>query len=123
MTESILDTIKPALGLNLSDSSFDLDIVMLINGAFGNLYQMDVGPADGFSISDNNARWLDYVSDSDLCGMVKAYIVHSVRLAFDPPGTSFAIEAIAKQIEKLAVHIVTRAEQLDPPSDPFEEAS
>ena len=123
MADSILDTVKPALGLDLADSSFDLDVVMLINGTFGKLYQLDVGPTDGFAITNNNAQWPDYVTDPDLRGLVEAYMVMSVKMAFDPPGTSFGIDATNKQIEKLAVHIVTRAETLDPPSDPFEEAS
>lgn len=123
MADSILDSVKAALGLSLADSSFDLDVVVLINGTFGKLYQMDVGPSDGFSVTNSNAQWTDYVTDPDLRGLVEAYMAMSVKMAFDPPGTSFAIDATNKQIEKLAVHIVTRAETLDPPSDPLEEAS
>jgi hypothetical protein len=121
--DSILDSVKPPLGLSLADSSFDLDVIMLVNSAFGALYQMNVGPVDGFSISDNNAVWSDYVTDADLRGHVEAFIVASVRLAFDPPGTSFGIDAIKSQIQKLAWLINVRAEELNPPSDPFEEAS
>jgi hypothetical protein len=123
MADSILDDVKPALGLSLADSSFDLDVIMLINSAFGDLYQMDVGPADGFSIADSNAKWADYVTDPELLGLVKAYISQKVRLVFDPPGTSFGIDATKKQIEKLASLILVRAEALNPPSDPLEEAS
>jgi hypothetical protein len=50
--------------------------------------------------------------------MVKQYIYLFVKLAFDPPVTSFALEAIHKQLEKLSWRINSAAEHITPPSDP-----
>lgn len=119
MPASILDTIKDTLGVSTGDGSFDLDIQMYTNSAFGALYQLNAGPVDGFSITDNTATWTDYTTDADLQGMVQAYLAMAVQLAFDPPATSFAINAIQDQLSALEFQILVRAEELRVPSDPF----
>jgi hypothetical protein len=43
----------------------------------------------------------------------------SVRLAFDPPATSFGIAAFEKQLEELGWRINHAVEMANPPTDPF----
>lgn len=117
--DSILDTIKKALGLDGSDTTFDLDVTMLINSALGTLKQLGVGPATGFMITDNTTLWSQYVTDAALLGMVKSYIFMNVRLIFDPPANPKTIDAIDKLIQELAWRVNNQAEQVTPPSDPF----
>jgi hypothetical protein len=117
--ESILDSVKKALGFDADYTAFDIDITMHINAAFGSLWQLGVGGDTGFVISDNTTLWSQYVSQLMYLGMVKQYIFTSVRLVFDPPMTSFGIQAIEKQIEMLAWRINIAAEHINPPSDPF----
>jgi hypothetical protein len=117
--ESILDTVKKALGFDPDYTAFDLDITMFINAAFGSLKQLGVGSDTGFIISDNTTLWTQYITDLTFLGMVKSYIFMSVRLAFDPPATSFGIAAFEKQLEELGWRINVAAEHANPPSDPF----
>lgn len=98
---SILDSVKKGIGLDSADTTFDLDVTMFINSAFGPLQQVGVGPESGFLITDNSTLWSAYITRSDVLGMVKIYITMSVRLAFDPPATSFGIEAVQKQLDML----------------------
>ena len=117
--ESILDSVKKTLGFDSTYTVFDLDITLGINSAFGSLQQLGVGADGGFTIADNTTLWSQYISELLYLGMVKQYIFLSVKLMFDPPGTSFGIEAIEKQIDQLAWRINSAFEGLHPPSDPF----
>lgn len=116
---SILDSVKKALGIDFSDTTFDLDVTMFINSAFGSLKQLGVGSATGFMISDNTTLWSQYVSDLVYLGMIQNYIIMKVRLAFDPPDGRATLPAIEKQIEELAWRINIEAERINPPTDPF----
>jgi hypothetical protein len=98
---SILDSVKKTLGFDPEFTAFDLDITLNINSAFGTLQQIGVGPGKGFAITDNTTLWSQYVNSLLYLGMVKQYIFLSVKMAFDPPATSFAIEAIQKQLAAL----------------------
>lgn len=108
--DSILDTIKKMLGVDPLTTSFDTDIVVGINSAMMSLNQLAIGPAAGFSIQDATAVWTDFLEEkTDLEG-VKAYIYLKVRLFFDPPATSFVIEAIKDQIKELEFRLNVQAE-------------
>lgn len=97
---SILNDTKKILGIGVDYTAFDEDILMHINSAFSTLNQLGVGPRDGFQISDETATWDTFVVDSRL-NPVKTYIYLRVRLLFDPPGTSYHIEAMTRQIKEL----------------------
>lgn len=120
---SILDSVKKVLGFDPDYTAFDLDITMHINSAFGSLWQLGVGGDTGFFITDNTTLWSQYVSQLSYLGMIQQYIFLNARLAFDPPATSFAINAIEKQLEQLAWRINIAAEHISPPSDPFAPAN
>lgn len=117
--DSILDTVKKALGLDSTDTSFDLDVTMFINSAFGALKQLGVGSDTGFMVSDNTTLWSQYISGLAYLGMVKNYVYMFVKLAFDPPLTSFGIAAVEKLVEELGWRINHAVELENPPIDPF----
>jgi hypothetical protein len=98
--DSILTSIKKLLGITEDYEQFDTDIIIHINSAFSVLAQLGVGPVSGFSIEDSSAVWSDFVDDSRL-EMIKSYIYFKVRLAFDPPTSSAAMQAINEQISEL----------------------
>ena len=102
VARSILNTIKKALGLDPSYDVFDTDIVMHINSTFATLNQLGVGPEEGFSIEDDNATWQDFLGlvETNKLLSVKSYMYLKVRLLFDPPTTSFAIDAMKKNAEE-----------------------
>lgn len=101
MSDSILVSIKKLLGITEEYDYFDADIIMHINMAFMVLYQLGVGPKTPFTIEDASATWSDFMGDStDLAG-VKTYVFLKVKLVFDPPQSSVAMEAIKQNIAEL----------------------
>jgi len=100
MEESILTSTKKILGLDQDYTAFDLDIITHINAAFSILSQLGVGPESGFSIEDETTVWADYLVPADQLHLVKTYVYLKVRSLFDPPTTSFLIEATEKQIKE-----------------------
>lgn len=101
MNGSILNTIKKMLGLAEDYTAFDQDIIVLINGAIMTLRQLGVGPQTGFSVSDAEVTWADYLgSDEALLASVKPYIYLKTKVVFDPPTSSFVLDAMQKQIDE-----------------------
>lgn len=117
--DSILDSMKQVLGIDASFTDFDIDVIMHINTVLMTLNQMGVGPADPFLITDNSSVWTDFTTDMPKLAMVKTYINLKVRLIFDPPATSFVIDAYQKQIAEFEFRLNVAGEQINPPSDPF----
>lgn len=109
-SDSILTSIKKLLGIDESYDVFDPDIIMHINSVFMTLSQLGVGPDEGFFIEDKNAIWSSYDSNVKLLNAVKTYIYLKVRLAFDPPASSAAIDSINRQINESEWRINVEAE-------------
>ena len=96
--DSILNSTKKLLGIAEDYDAFDVDIIIHINSVFNTLSQLGLHPEEGFSIKSDAEVWSDYIQNQKLYNSVKTYIYLRVRLLFDPPTTSFAIESFAKQI-------------------------
>ena len=92
---SILESTKKLLNVPESYTVFDLDIMTHINSVFFVLHQLDVGPAGGFMITGKDEKWSDFIGPSKIQA-VKTYMALKVRLLFDPPATSFTIDAFTK---------------------------
>lgn len=97
VASSILNTTKKALGLAEDYDYFDSTIIMHINSVFSTLHQLGVGPKNGFMIEDDVPIWGQFIGLSPFINSVKSLMYVRVRLLFDPPATSFAIEALEKQ--------------------------
>lgn len=92
--ESILTSIKKMLGIAEEYEQFDMDITMHINSVLSILTQLGVGPSAGYAIHDKNDSWPDFISDNTKLEAVKSYIYMKVKLLFDPPLSSAAIESL-----------------------------
>lgn len=99
--DSILTSIKKMLGIDADYSPFDMDIIMHINAVFVVLRQLGAGPEEGFSIAGNTETWSNYSTDTILLNIVRPYIYLKVRLAFDPPQASSAVESTKEMIAEL----------------------
>ena len=121
MENSILISTKKVLGLDASYVAFDMDVIMHINAAFSILNQLGVGPIDGFMIEDDTAMWDDFVLDAGTevsKSLVKTYVQLKARMLFDPPTTSFLLEAMDKQIKEYEWRLnVSREFVLFPPEE------
>jgi hypothetical protein len=100
VTTSILTDVKKVLNVPDEYTAFDIDILMHINTAFGNLNQLGIGPVDGFEIEDKTTTWDAFIPDPRYNG-VKTYIYLQVRTLFDPPQTSHHVTAMQNQINEL----------------------
>lgn len=112
LDESILSSVKKVLGIPECYEHFDQDILLHLNSVMAILPQLGVGPEDGFVVEDDSATWSDFFKDEvDVKKFMytKSYICLRVRLLFDPPASSGAIDAMERQMRELEWRItVTR---------------
>ena len=99
--ESILTSVKKMLGIPGDYEHFDADLIMHINSVFMILTQLGVGPAEGFTIMDEDATWNDFIQDNKKIQSVKSYMYLKVRLLFDPPLSSAVIDSMTRLINEL----------------------
>lgn len=113
MDESILNSIKKLLGLSKEYEAFDTDIIIHINTVFMVLNQLGVGPEDGFSIKDKEAKWSDFLESAIDLESVKTYIYLKVRLVFDPPLNASVLESMKQTIAELEWRLNVQAESAE----------
>jgi len=111
MTDSILDSIKVTLNLDPENTDFDQQILLFVNGVFSDLTQLGIGPDSGFNVPDASVIWQDFMEDDPRLNSVKTYVYLRVRVLFDPPSTSFVLDAMNQQIQELAWRINVRREE------------
>lgn len=100
MNESILTTVKKMLGITEEDTHFDSDLIVHINSVLGILTQIGVGPSNGYSITDKENSWSEFISETQY-EMVKSFVSLKTKLLFDPPTSSSVMEAHEKMISEL----------------------
>ena len=108
MTDSILNTIKPLVNVDVTDDNFDLEIITDINTALNELTEIGVGPENGFEITGDTETWSDFVGnipDKKLLNAVKTYVHMDVRLMFDPPANGTLVEVINRKIAECTSRI------------------
>ncbi len=118
MTESILGSIKKALGLPESGfDAFDATLVMHINSVFMVLDQVGVGPSEGYAIEDAEAKWADFLAlqpnngkPFNLAG-IKTFMYLRVKMAFDPPQHGPTLESMQKTIDEYEWRLKVQAEE------------
>jgi len=93
---SILDDVKHMLGHPPEVTAFDRDLIIFINGVFGTLTQLGVGPVNGYQITGSSNQWEEFYTDPRL-NSVMSYVFLVTKLEFDPPGTGFVTEAMNRQ--------------------------
>ena len=98
--ESILVYVKKLLGIQSDYSHFDPDIIYGINAAFAVLTQLNVGPEEGFSISNDSTKWNEFIQDNARLSLVKEYVCLKTRLLFDPPTSAALIDVINKSLSE-----------------------
>jgi len=110
--DSILNTVKTALGVEADYNGFDTNILLDINSAIFSLNQLGIGPVNGFSVKGEGETWEDLLGNTFLFELVKSYILAKVRLSFDPPSNSFLVDAIQKQIAEYEWRLLVQKELL-----------
>lgn len=120
MSDSILTSTKKILGIAEDYTAFDMDVLTHINTAFSTLNQLGIGPTDGFFVEDAGAVWSDFLGDDPRLNGVRTYVYLRVRVLFDPPSTSFHLNAVQEQIRELEWRLNTYREETQwvPPIPP-----
>ena len=98
---TILETTKKLLGITNDYTVFDQDIIIGINSAFLTLNELKVGPDIPFRVETGNEEWADFSDDPGVLSGAIQYVWLKTRLAFDPPTSSFVVDAIKNQISEL----------------------
>lgn len=111
MDDSILLTIKKLLGIGSDYDGFDIDLITHINSIFLTLNQLAVGPENVFCINSEKEKWKDFSIDTDIIGMVKTYIYIKVRIIFDPPASSFVLDAMNRIASEFEWRLNAQAEK------------
>lgn len=106
---SILDSIKKNLGIVPEYTAFDDQIILDINAAFSTLHQLGFGPDEGFEITGIDEFWSDIIEKPQF-NFVKSYVCMKVRVMFDPPTSSYALDALNKQIAEYEWRIKSEIE-------------
>lgn len=109
MNGSILDSIKKNLGIVPEYTAFDDQIILDINAAFSTLHQLGFGPDEGFEITGIDEFWSDIIEEPRF-NFVKSYVYMKVRVMFDPPTSSYALDALNKQIAEYEWRIKSEIE-------------
>ena len=98
---SILNDIKKLLGIPEDDTCYDRDLIVHINSTFSTLYQLGVGPKIPFVITGPEETWDDFIGEFTEIESVKTLVFLKVKMVFDPPQSSFVLEAEKHMIEDL----------------------
>jgi hypothetical protein len=118
MEQSILRSTKKVLQIGPDDESFDLDIMTHINSAFSTLHDLGVGPEEGFTIDDEYVEWDSFLTeDIAQLSRVKSFVFLHSRLFFDPPATTFHLNAVQEQLKEVTWRLSVKregAEWVDP---------
>ena len=94
MDESILTSVKLALGITEDYEAFDPQLILYINATLATLNQTGVG-TEGFRIKDATSTWSEFLGeDMATLEYSKVYVITKVRLIFDPPQSSGALQAL-----------------------------
>ena len=99
MTSNILADIKKMLGIEESSSEFDTDIVSAVNSAFFVLFQLGICLDAPFYVDDSTC-WDDLTTTAPKM-VIRDYVYLKVRLSFDPPGSSFVLDALKERVSEL----------------------
>ena len=100
MTSSILDDVKHMLGIVPEETAFDTDIMIFVNGVFGTLTQLGVGPIGGYMITSKENTWSEFFTDPRL-NAVKSYVFLCVKMQFNPPDTGFVLQSMERQKQEM----------------------
>ena len=99
--ESILISIKKLLNIEDEDHHFDEDLITHINSVIFILTQVGIGPEDGFAITGDTENWADFLGPKlPKLMAIKTYVYLKVRIIFDPPSSSAAIDSINRLISE-----------------------
>lgn len=107
--DSILFTIKNMLGLEEDYEVFDQHLIVLINAAFFELYQLGVHSESVFKITDDSDTWEDFGS-YEYMDAITNFIYLKVLKSFDSPSATVLVNSIEKELEDLRFRLMVESD-------------
>lgn len=99
--QSILADVRAQCNLELDDSSFDQQLIPLINSQLMMAHQFGIGK-DGFIITGLSDTWQDFLGDDgNNLAAISTWLGYSVKLLFDPPDNGSVLKCYQDQIAKM----------------------
>lgn len=101
---SILNSVKLGIGgISEEYTAFDPTLIIYINGVFQRFFQLRIGPVDApFKITSADETWEDFFESENVVDdnmeLAKADMILRVRLMFDPPSSSYAVDNLKQLI-------------------------
>ena len=101
MSDSVLLSIKQMLGISPEDTSFDVNVIMSINTALTTLMDLGLTEVEDEIVTDDDMTWDDLLGERTDIEYVKTYVYQKVKMIFDPPTSTAAIDAMQRSISEL----------------------
>ena len=101
MSDSVLSSTKQMLGISPEDTSFDVNVIMSINTALTILMDLGLTEVEDQIVTDDYMTWDDLLGGRTDIEYVKTYIYQKVKMIFDPPTSTAAIDAMQRSISEL----------------------
>lgn len=106
--DNVLQHIKMMCGIPPTDTSFDIELITLINTTFNFLSQLGVEEMDAVPEIHSATTWTEVLQGQASLNMVKEYVSLKVRLMFDPPANSTLVSSYENAIRELEWRICNR---------------
>ena len=101
MSDSVLSSTKQMLGISPEDTSFDVNVIMSINTALTILMDLGLTEVEDQIVTSDKMTWDELLGGRTDIEYVKTYIYQKVKLIFDPPTSTAAIDAMQRSINEL----------------------
>ena len=101
MSDSVLSSTKQMLGISPEDTSFDVNVIMSINTALTILMDLGLTEVEDQIVTSNKMTWDELLGGRTDIEYVKTYIYQKVKMIFDPPTSTAAIDAMQRSISEL----------------------
>lgn len=101
MLDSVLLSTKQMLGISPEDTSFDVNVIMNINTALTILMELGLTEVEDQLVTDDKMTWDDLLGGRTDIEYVKTYVYQKVKMIFDPPTSTAAIDAMQRSINEL----------------------
>ena len=111
MENSILSDIKALRNIEDDNYAYDRELVSDINSAISKLWQLGIGPDEGFVITGTSETWADLAGDDKRLNLIKSYVEKDVQLKFDPPSNGFLVTMIQEELKELTWRIQVVADK------------
>ena len=111
MDGSILADVRSACSLEATDTSFDHQLIPLINTQLMMAHQFGIGTS-GFKITGPSEIWADWLGEEgENLQAVKTWLGYSVLLMFDPPDNGTVLKSYQDQIAKMEWMLKEKSEE------------